>query len=82
MVSLWVHMVVKTILGGAHPYIEPKWPIMALQNHEHMTVREKSHYHLQSFCTWTFVALCGHRVINHFGRAHPYVEPTGPTMTL
>ena len=26
-------------LGGAHPYIELKWPIMALLNPEHMTVQ-------------------------------------------
>ena len=30
----------KTILVGAHPEIELKWPIMTLLNHEHMTVQE------------------------------------------
>ena len=42
-VTHWTHMVGETILGGAHPEIEPKWLIMALQNHEHMTLRGKSH---------------------------------------
>ena len=32
----------KDHLGGSHPEIEPKWPIMALLIPEHMTVQEKN----------------------------------------
>ena len=37
--ALWEHMVIKTILGGAHTYIKPIWPIMALYHPDHITVR-------------------------------------------
>ena len=39
--ALVEHMVIKTILGGAHPYIEPKWPIMALYHPKHITVQRE-----------------------------------------
>ena len=42
MVTLWGHMVVTTISGGAHPEIEPTVPIMALLIYEHMTVQGKT----------------------------------------
>ena len=41
IVTLWGHMVVKTISAGAYPEIEPKWLIMALLNPEYVTVQEK-----------------------------------------
>ena len=44
IVTLWVHMVVTTISGGAHPEIEPTVPIMALLNSEHMFVQGKNPY--------------------------------------
>ena len=36
------HMVVMTISGGSHPYIDPTVPIMALLTPEHMTVQGKT----------------------------------------
>ena len=62
IVALSGHMVVKTILGGAYPEIEPERPIMALLIPEHMTVQEKTPTQ-RIFLILTNVTLWGHMVV-------------------
>ena len=75
-------MVVKTILGGAHPEIEPKWPIMALLIPEHMTVQGNKPY-LTYICDIDPCDPLGtHGCQDHLGGSHPEIEPERPIMAL
>ena len=69
-------------IGGAHPYIEPKWPIMALHNPEHMNVQGKTPNQVISFIS-TMVHLREHMVVKNLkGGAHPDIELKWPIMAL
>ena len=75
-------MVVKTISGGSHPEIEPKWLIMALLNPEHMTVQGNNPLTTYIFHIY-HGGLLAHMVVETIlGGAHPEIELTGPTMAL